>query len=41
MNHGGLDLRDLEGFMPFQYPNLPNQADALTRFWDTLVAESE
>jgi hypothetical protein len=31
MDHGGLDLSNLEGFMPFRCPNLPDQSDPLTR----------
>jgi hypothetical protein len=35
MNRGGLDLRDLEGSLPFSCPNLPDQSDSLTRPWVT------
>jgi hypothetical protein len=31
MDRGGLDLRDLEGFIPFRCPDLPDQSDPLTR----------
>jgi hypothetical protein len=33
MDPGGLDLRNLEGFLPFQCSSLPDQVDPLARLW--------
>jgi hypothetical protein len=47
MDRGGLDLRNLEGFLPFQFLSLPDRVDPLTRLWRlpiigvTCVAESK
>jgi hypothetical protein len=31
MDHGGLDLRNLEGFLPFQCSSLPDRVDPLAK----------
>jgi hypothetical protein len=33
MDHGGLDSRNLERFLPFQCSSLPDRVDPLATLW--------